>query len=59
MWYRNTKWANAVENGADMLAQCRDATRLQFVKKKKKKKKKNMLNTIKWSSINLKGMPVY
>ena len=38
MWYRNTKWANAVENGADMLAQCRDATRLQFVKKKKKKK---------------------
>ena len=37
MWYRNTKWANAVENGADMLAQCRDATRLQFVKKKKKK----------------------
>ena len=38
MWYRNTKWANAVENGTDRLAQCRDATRLQFVKKKKKKK---------------------
>jgi len=36
MWYRNTKWANAVENGTDRLAQCRDATRLQFVKKKKK-----------------------
>lgn len=33
MWYINTKWANAVENGADSLAQCRDGTKVQFVKK--------------------------
>lgn len=33
MWCRNTKWENAVENGADSLAQCRDGTKVQFVKK--------------------------
>lgn len=54
MWYINTKWANAVENGADSLAQCRDGTKVQFVKKLQ-----YLWNTIKWSSINLKGMPVY
>ena len=32
MWHRDTKWANAIENGVDRLARHRVATNLQFVK---------------------------